>query len=203
LGISLTRTTIETMTRPGKGSRFELSFDRYGALGGDFDFNAANAEYTVYLTVAEDFLGRISTVRLNSRVGYIFGGGRAPTYERFYMGGRSFRGFEFRTISPKGISADTGLPSDDPVGGTWLFFAGAQYEVPLLGDALTGVTFIDTGTVTDDPGFDEYRVSIGAGIRLYIPQFGDVPIAFDFGFPLLSQDRDQEQVFTFSAELPF
>ncbi|MCI0362329.1 MAG: BamA/TamA family outer membrane protein, partial [Phycisphaerales bacterium] len=152
--------------------------------------------------VGEDFLGRTTTLRLSSRLGYIFGG-RAPTYESFYLGGRSFRGFEFRTISPKGIANDTGLPSDDPVGGDWLAFFGAQFETPILGEALTGVLFVDSGTVTDDPGFDEYRLSVGAGIRLYIPQLGDVPIAFDFGFPVLSEDSDEEQVFSFSAELPF
>ncbi len=202
VGISLTRTTITTFTRPGKGSRLQLSLDHFGSLGGDFDFTTANAEYTVYFTVDEDFLGRISTIKLTSRVGYIFGG-RAPTYERFYLGGRSFRGFDFRTISPKGTRADNGLASKDPVGGEWEFFVGSQYEFPIFGDALTGVAFMDTGTVQDHVGFDEYRVSVGAGIRLYIPQFGEVPIAFDFGFPLLKNGNDKAQLFSFSAELPF
>ena len=66
-----------------------------------------------------------------------------------------------------------------------------------------GVLFVDSGTVTEDIGFDDYRVSIGFGIRLYIPQFGEVPIAFDFGFPLLKEDTDEEQLISFSAELPF
>ncbi|HWB19798.1 MAG TPA: BamA/TamA family outer membrane protein, partial [Phycisphaerales bacterium] len=67
----------------------------------------------------------------------------------------------------------------------------------------TGVVFIDSGTVTNDPGFDQYRVSVGLGIRLYIEQFGQLPIAFDFGFPVLKQDSDDEQLFSFFAELPF
>lgn len=202
LGLSIARTTISTVGRPGSGSRFEASFDRYGALGGDIDFNVANAEYTIYLTVDEDFLGRLSTLRLNSRIGYIFSG-RAPTYERFYLGGRSLRGFDYRTISPKGIRADTLQPTDEPVGGTWLFFLGAQYEFPLLADAISGVVFVDSGTVTDSPAFDPYRVSVGVGIRLHIPQFGPTPLAFDFAIPLLKDDSDEEQLFSFSAELPF
>ncbi|HRP63918.1 MAG TPA: hypothetical protein PK400_11530, partial [Phycisphaerales bacterium] len=52
-------------------------------------------------------------------------------------------------------------------------------------------------------GSYDYRVSIGTGIRLYIPQLGPVPIAFDFGFPVLKQSRDEKQLLTFSAELPF
>ena len=132
---------------------------------------------------------------------YIFGGD-APVYNRFYLGGRSFRGFDFREVSPKGISL-FGTQTDDPVGGDWLFFAGAQYEFPLIQEMLTGVVFLDTGTVINDPGFDDYRASVGAGIRIYIPQFGPVPLAFDFGFPIQKEDSDDTQVFSFSAELPF
>ena len=32
------------------------------------------------------------------------GQSEVPVYERFYLGGQSFRGFDFRTISPKGVS---------------------------------------------------------------------------------------------------
>lgn len=203
LGVSLTRTTITTISRPGRGSRLELAYDRIGALGGDFDFNSVTGSYTVFFTLDEDFLGRKSTLRLNSEVGYIFGGGRAPTYERFYRGGRDFRAFRFRTISPKGIRNDNGEPSDEPIGGEWMFFAGGQYEFPLFGEAVTGVLFVDSGTVTADVGFEDYRLSVGGGVRLYIPQFGPVPIAFDFGVPLLKQSEDEEQIFSFSAEVPF
>jgi len=203
LGVNLTRTTIDSARRPGSGSRFEFAFDRYGALGGDFDFNVVTAEYTLYLTLDEDFLGRLTTLRLNSRVGHIFGGGRAPTYEQFYMGGRTMRGFDFRTISPKGIRNDNGDPSEEPVGGEWMFFAGAQFERPLFADVFTFVLFVDSGTVSDDVNFDQYRVSVGAGIRLYIEQFGELPLAFDFAIPVVSEETDEEQVFSFSAELPF
>jgi len=202
LGISLTRTTIATLRRPGSGSRLELAFDQIGALGGDLDFSEVSADYTVYFTISEDFLGRKSTLKLNTRAAHIFGGD-APIFERFFLGGRSFRGFDFRTVSPKGIAADTLLPSDDPVGGDWLFFLGGQYEFPVFEDALTGVVFIDSGTVTQDVGFDDYRVSIGAGVRIYIPQFGDVPIALDFAYPLIRGPGDETQLFSFSAELPF
>ena len=126
-----------------------------------------------------------------------------PTYERFYLGGRCFRGFDFRTVSPKGIRADTGQLGNDPVGGEWMLFFGGQYEFPIFEEVVTGVVFVDTGTVTHDVGIDDYRVSVGAGVRLYIPQLGPIPIAFDFGFPLIKQDGDRLQLLSFSAELPF
>jgi len=204
IGFALTRTTIGTLIRPGSGSRTELSLDNFGLLGGDYDFWRAEAEYSTFLTLREDFLGRRSILRLTTRAGHIFGvDGRSPTYERFYMGGRTFRGYRFRTIAPKGIRADNGERSREAVGGEWMFFAGAQYEVPIFDETVTGVLFLDSGTVTDRIGFDDYRVSVGFGLRLYIPQLGPVPIAFDFGFPVRSAAGDERQLFSFSAELPY
>lgn len=202
VGLSLTRTTVPTLIRPGRGSRFEVSFDQFGLLGGDYDFSKIQSELTTFFTLHEDFFGRPSILKITSRVGYIFGDS-APTYERFYLGGRTFRGFEFRTIAPKGIRADNGLVSETSVGGDWLLFLGAQYEVPIFDENVTGVIFFDSGTVTEDFGLDDYRLSVGLGVRLYIPALGSAPIAFDFGFPVFSEDTDEEQVLTFSAELPF
>ncbi len=201
VGLRFTRSTVTTFTRPGEGSRFEGTIEQVGALGGDYTFTKLIGDYTVFLTLYRDFLGRRQILRLNGRIGYIFGG-NAPLYERFYLGGRTFRGFEFRTVSPKGIDP-MGNQTDDPVGGDWLLFLGAQYEIPLIQESVTGVAFVDTGTVTDDFGIDEYRVSVGVGLRIYLPQFGPVPIALDFGFPIRSEPLDEEEVFSFSAELPF
>jgi len=203
LGVSLIRSTIGTIIRPGKGSRFELAVEQIGAMGGDFTFTVLSGEYTVYLTLFEDYLGRRSTLRLNTRAQYILNGEEAPVYERFYLGGRSFRGFDFRTVSPKGIRADNGEPSDEAVGGEWLFFAGAQYEFPIFQDAMTGVVFVDSGTVSNDVGFDDYRVAIGTGVRLYIPQLSQAPLAFDFAVPVVKLETDEDRIFSFSIELPF
>jgi outer membrane protein insertion porin family len=199
LGISLTRTTIDEFQRPGRGSRLNLSIDY---TLGDFDFFTTNADFTVYFTLDEDLLGRKTTLRTKSRVGYIFGSSRVPTYERYYLGGRSFRGFDFREISPKGTLLN-GAPSPDPVGGTWMLFLGSQVEFPLFQESITGVFFVDSGTVTNKVGVDDYRVSAGFGIRLRIPALGPVPIAFDFGWPIRSEALDDERVLSFSAELPF
>ena len=201
LGMTLTRTTIDRLDRPTRGSRTQLNLANWGAIGGNVAFNRASVDYTTYLALDRDFLGRTSTLRIDGQIGHIFGG-EAPTYEQFYLGGRSFRGFDFRTISPKGKTA-AGVQTDVPVGGTFQFFAGAQYQRPLLGELLDGVVFVDSGTVNDSPGMEEYRVSVGVGIRVYIPQLGPTPLAFDFGFPMIKQDLDQTQLFSFSADLPF
>jgi outer membrane protein assembly factor BamA len=203
-GFSVQRTDVEGGARPSRGTQLELAYSYFNDLESQESWNLLRLGGTAIFTVDEDYLGRKSTFRLNSDIGYIFGGD-APVFERFYLGGRSFRGFEFRTISPKsrGSRAAPTTPNKEPIGGQWLFFVGGQYEFPVVGDFLNGVLFMDTGTVTEDPGFDEYRASIGIGIRLYIPQLGPAPLAFDFATPLSRTGDDQSQVFSFSAELPF
>ena len=202
IGASLRRTTFDDFMRPSKGSAIRVGVSKAVPLVGDVDFWQINTELTSFLTISEDFLGRKQVLKLRNDMGWIFAG-EAPTYEKYYLGGRSFRGFAFRTVSPKTDQTLGGVDTNEPIGGDWLFFAGAQYEVPLVGEGLSGVLFVDSGTVTDTPGLDEYRVSVGFGVRLYIDALGPAPLAFDFGFPLMKQAEDEVQVFSFSAELPF
>jgi len=119
------------------------------------------------------------------------------------MGGQSFRGFNYRAISPVGVRHDNAQMGDDPVGGTYTFFHGWEIDQPLVDETVSLVAFIDSGTTAFDPGFDSYRVSAGFGVRLYIPALSPLPLAFDFGFPLISEETDRERVFTFSLDLPF
>lgn len=204
VGFSLTRSSLNDPFRPTRGSRARVSVEQFGLMGGDFDFTRLEGRHAFYFPIYADLLERKTVVSFDTLVGYIpQSTGSVPVYERFYLGGRSFRGFEFRTVSPKGIRADTGELGDDPRGGTWQFFWGAQIEQPLFSDQLSVVGFLDTGTVTDDPGFDEYRVSVGTGIRLYFSQLSPAPLAFDFGFPIVKEERDETRLFTFSVDIPF
>jgi outer membrane protein insertion porin family len=43
----------------------------------------------------------------------------------------------------------------------------------------------------------DYRVSAGFGVRFVVPMLGPVPIALDFGFPIVKGPGDREQVFSF------
>lgn len=204
IGLRLTRFTSDSRFRPTNGTKLELGGEQVGAFGGDFDFSRLTAAYTIYIPVYESFLGQKTVLSLKSSVGYILQSeDDVPVYERFYLGGRDFRGFDFRTVSPKGIRNDTMTLGDDPVGGTWSFFLGAEVEQPLWKDVISAVVFVDSGTVVNDIGFDDYRVSAGFGLRLYVQQLGPVPLGFDFGFPIIKQFGDQERIFTFSLDLPF
>ena len=203
-GFFVRRTDVDRPMRPSRGSNAELSVTQYTSPDDIEPFTVIRTNYTQFFTVSEDLLGNRTTLRLSSDANYIVGDD-APVYQKFYLGGRNFRGFDFRTISPKSQGAlDPNEPApNDPVGGNWLFFLGAQLEQPIVKDAFSGVFFVDSGTVTEDVSLDQYRVSVGIGLRLYIPQFGPAPLAFDFAVPVLKEETDETQVFSFSAEIPF
>ncbi|MEM9166928.1 MAG: outer membrane protein assembly factor BamA [Planctomycetota bacterium] len=204
LGATLRRTTVPPgeSFRPTGGSITRLSVEQVGILGGDFDFTKLGVDHTVFLTVREDFDGRATVLRLRTSADWIpQGQDDVPTYERYFLGGRSFRGFEQRTVAPRGVRADNG-EIGDTVGGTFLFFAGAELQQPVAGDTLALAFFVDSGTVTRKIGLSEYRVSAGVGIRLYVPQLSPAPLAFDFAVPIASEDVDEDRLFTFAIDLP-
>ena len=201
VGPGISRTSLDRFFLPNRGSRTEFSVEQ---VAGDYTFNTIRAEHSVYIPIRQDFLGRDTVIKLEGRMAYQPQDvEEVPVYERLYLGGNSFRGFEFRTVSPKGIRNDNGMPSDDPIGGTWMVFTGLEIRQPVYEELLHVVGFLDAGTVTNEVGFDEYRVSVGVGVRFSIPQLSPAPIALDFGFPLVKEDRDETQVFTFSVDLPF
>lgn len=205
LGFGLRRTTVppQERFRPTQGSIVEIGVEQVGALGGDYDFTKLSAEHTVFLSLSEDFLGRNTVLRLKTRADYIpQDADEVPMFERYYLGGKSFRGFDYRTVGPRSIRNDNGLPSDEPVGGTWSFFFGAEIQQPIVGEELALAFFMDSGTVTNDIGFDDYRMSVGVGLRLFIPGLSPAPLAFDFGFPIVKEDTDEERLFTFDIDVP-
>lgn len=204
VGISLTRSTTDSNITPSKGSRLTLGLNQFGALGGDFDFSRFNAGYSQFWTLDEDFLGRKTILSLQVDAGYIpQDGDDVPLFERFFSGGRDFRGFAFRGVGPRGIQNNTLTLGDEPVGGRFQFITRLQYEIPVYDQFIRWAFFTDQGTIQDEFGFDQWRVTVGTGARLRIPFFGQAPIAIDFGFPILEEEGDDQQILSFSIELPF
>ncbi|MBL8964065.1 MAG: BamA/TamA family outer membrane protein, partial [Phycisphaerae bacterium] len=92
VGLSLTRTSVDDFIRPTKGTRIEMLAEQAGALGGDFTFTTLKAQHQIFLTVSEGFLGDKTVLSFKTSAGYIpQGPDEAPVYERFYLGGQSFR----------------------------------------------------------------------------------------------------------------
>lgn len=204
VGFGVVRNTTDSNLFPTRGNRWEFNVERVGPLGGDFDFTRISTEFQQFWTVDEDFFGRRTVLSWRVGASIIPEDDEAPFFERLYLGGQSsFRGFEFRGVGPRGIRNDNGTLGDDAVGAEWLLTTGLEYNFPIYTEVLRGVFFSDMGTLTDDPGVDDWRVSVGAGVRIKVPFFGSAPFALDLAVPLLKQDGDEEQVLSFSLDLPF
>src|SRR5207253_3237838 len=122
---------------PSSGSRFALSWEQYGALGGDYTFPKVVADYAKFFTVHSDTMDRKHIIALGGTVGDIFGD--SPVFERFYGGGiGSIRGFAFRGVTPRKrvykfsrtslIGGET-----EAVGGDFELLANAEYSFPIFG----------------------------------------------------------------------
>jgi outer membrane protein assembly factor BamA len=187
LRAGVTRDSRDSYLRPTEGSHVEFSFEQ---VLGEFTFPVVNVEGTKYFTVFQrpDGSGR-QVLAARSQLAYA--GANAPVYERFYAGGfASIRGFEFRGVSPD--------VNGFKIGGDFMFLNSLEYQIPLLAnDMLYTVAFVDSGTVEPRMELKDYRVTAGVGLRIVVPMLGPVPIALDFGFPIVKNSADLTQVFSF------
>lgn len=203
-GLTLSRTSFDQPILPTRGSALQLSVEQAGLLTDDWDFTRLRASGIVYVPIREDFLGRATVANFSSRIGYIPDSpSDVPIFERINTGGARFRGFGVRGIGPVGVRNDTGMTGDDQVGGTWEFFVSAEIQQPIINENFRFVLFTDMGTITNHPGFDDWRITAGVGLRLTVPALTPVPLAFDFGFPVRKLPTDDTRIFTFTVEVPF
>jgi outer membrane protein assembly factor BamA len=192
--VGLVRDTTDSLLFPSEGYRASGSLEQAGALGGNYTFTRAVLDGRKYWTVTRDVLDRRSVLSVHGRVGGIFGD--APIFERFFAGGQgSLRGFEYRGIGPYKRGTN--------VGGDFLALASAEYQFPIFEKTLSGVFFLDTGTVERNISMSAWRASAGVGVRFTVPFFGPVPFALDFGFPISKGKDDETELFSFSIGTSF
>ncbi len=186
---------------PSSGYVFDVGYEQFT---GDFTFGKLSAFYQRFYTIYQDLAERktvLSTKLYGATVA-----GDAPVFEKYYAGGSGtyygIRGFDYRGVSPRGIpTTPDGLPiagaePEDPIGSDWIFLANAEVTTPLVGENFALLLFVDTGTVETGP----YRVSVGTGLQILIPQwFGPVPMRFEVSVPVMKDDEDDTQVFSFSV----
>jgi outer membrane protein assembly complex protein YaeT len=185
---AIIRDTRDSYLRPTQGSITEVSFEQ---CFGQATFPLFNIDFNKYFTVFQrnDGTGR-HVLAFHSQ--FAIAGAATPVYERFFDGGfRSIRGFQFRGVGPNVNGFMTG--------GDFMFNNSFEYQVPLTPkDGVVAVAFVDTGTVETNIGhWTDYRVSVGFGFRFVVPLMGPVPIALDFGFPIVKSPTDRNQIFSF------
>ena len=176
---------------PGEGHRIEATYEQGF---GQFLYPRVEADARQYFTLYQrpDGGGR-QILTVGGMMGWT--GDNTPIFERFFAGGfQSFRGFAFRGVSPtqEGVY----------IGGQFMAIGTIEYQVPLLANSMVSlVTFSDFGTVEDGVTLGGFRCSVGAGLRVALPMLGPVPLAFDFGVPVVRQQTDITQVFSFYVGL--
>ncbi|MDP7277666.1 MAG: POTRA domain-containing protein [Planctomycetaceae bacterium] len=188
--VSLAHDTRDNAFLPTEGHFLQASFEH---AFGDFSFPQFRGDAKQYYTLSErpDGNGR-QVLSLSSQVGWT--GVDTPIYERFFAGGyQSFRGFDFRGVSPR----QDGFPNTG-IGGRFMALGSVQYQFPITADEMiSGVVFTDFGSIEDRITLDDFRLTLGGGLRVMIPAMGPVPIAVDWGVPLVKQDFDDERMFSF------
>jgi outer membrane protein assembly factor BamA len=179
--------TRDSYLRPTEGMIASAMVEE---VTGSYTFPKVSFEINKYFTALKraDGSGR-QVVALRSAVAW--SGENTPVFERFYAGGfQSLRGFEFRGVGPD--------VNGFKVGGDFMFLNSLEYQIPIKADDhLYWVFFVDSGTVESRVDIKDYRVSAGFGLRIVIPMMGPVPIALDFGFPIVKAPQDNQQVFSF------
>jgi outer membrane protein insertion porin family len=179
--------TRDSYLRPTQGGVLDMGYEQ--GLG-KFTFPKFNVEGTRYFYTYErpDGSGR-HVVALRSQ--FNWAGPDTPVYERYYAGGiNSLRGFMWGSVGPH-VNAFN-------VRGDFMWLNSIEYQVPVkANDSIYLVGFVDSGTVERTMEIKDYRVSAGFGVRLSIPMMGPVPIALDFGFPIVRGPGDRVQTFNF------
>jgi outer membrane protein insertion porin family len=199
VGQDLTWDRRDNRFDPRDGFRVALS-NEFAGVGGDVTYLRNTLEGTYYQPLFENF-----TLSLGGEVGYMFGIGEDTRIaDRFFIGGESFRGFEPGGAGPRDVT------TDDALGGNTYYKGTVELSFPLgLPEEfeIRGRIFTDVGAAFDadsDAAFVEDtaspRVSVGPGVSWRSP-FG--PLRLDFGFPVVKQDFDQEQLLSFSFGTQF
>ena len=166
------------------GSFLEMSFEQ---VFGDFDYPRGTLDYRRYFQIYERADGTGRQV-LTQRINFGITGSQTPIFDNFFAGGHSsLRGFRFRGASPKDM--------DVIVGGELMLLGSTEYIFPITADDMVrGVVFSDYGTIEEDLDIDfsDFRVSVGAGLRISVPFLGTgAPIAIDFAVPLNRENTDR------------
>jgi len=197
--VGIGRDLTDDRFNPTDGCSFNASYEQ---VGGDHTFGILSGIHRGYRTLYEDLSERKTVLATKLLAATVIGD--APPFERFYGGGSGLygiRGFDYRGVSTRGLpTTSAGVPipggkEKNPIGSDWIFLANAEITFPLAGESLAGLFFVDSGAI--DSG--SYRLAVGTGIQILIPQwFGPVPMRFEIATPIMKDDEDETQVFSFS-----
>jgi len=201
-------TTTDNPQFPTTG--FQLTY-RYsytgGLLGGTLDFWRMNARAQVYLPIADLDATRTLVLAFNAAAYWqdVHSGAEfIPFVQRYTLGGNSLssragalRGYKFGGVGPS--------RRGQAIGGNFMVNGFAEIRLPIFPGTLWAVGFVEAGQLshtlnTFDP--EGFTVSGGFGLRLLLPIL-PVPFALDFGFPIINQPGNREEVISINLGFGF
>ncbi|MEZ5851451.1 MAG: outer membrane protein assembly factor BamA [Hyphomicrobiaceae bacterium] len=201
---------------PTSGYYFSTGVD-FAGLGGDAQYVRFSGEGRFYYPVTEriTFVSRLIAGHIMG-----WGGDDIRLIDTYYKGGETIRGFNKAGIGPRDLT------TDDPLGGTtfWAATAEVRYPLPFIPEDLgiKGALFVDAGSLFGLSGIakklngtnegdgtgrivnvvdsTDPRVSVGTSLIWDSPMG---PLRADFGWAVIKQDYDKEQLFRFGASTKF
>lgn len=192
--------------RDGHSLRFNNRFN-LGDLGSDIEYIDSQVHFDGYQPIGQRADGSRILLHFGLDVGVLptLDGSDLDYSERSFLGGsQTMRGFAFRGVGPMDELSGYALGGETYINST-LEYVYPLHSVTQPGsyqrqEMLRGILFTDWGVIDVDPfqiDPDEIRGSVGFGIGLAYP----LPLALNFGFPIVYKDEDIRQVFSFSLAL--
>jgi outer membrane protein insertion porin family len=179
--------------------------------GGDVSYLRTRASANFFEELAEGWI-----LHLRGTLGIIhdYKGGSIRYTDRFFRGGRDFRGFERGGVGPRQLSASgTDTSGGIALGANRYMIGTAQVSLPIGLSRESGVRanlFVDFGVLGETDATasvgqrieDEmaFRATTGLSFAWRSP-FG--PVRFDFAEPLVKEDYDQTRFFRFTIGTSF
>jgi len=188
----------------------------FAGVGGDVQYARFTGEGRYYFPITEKitFVGRAQAGHIQG-----WGGDEVRLMDVFYKGGETIRGFNKSGLGPRDLS------TDDALGGHtfWAVTGEVRFPIPLVPEDLgvRGAFFVDAGSLfgvsnsikalngTVDPATgrtvqiaDSEKVRVSAGTSLiWDSPLG--PLRADFGWAIVKEKWDDEQLFRFGASTKF
>lgn len=185
---------------PSDGYIFDVEYQQ---TTGDHTFGILKGTWVGFSTIYKDLQERKTVLAMKLLAGTTVLD--TPPFERFYAGGTGeygISGFDYRGVSTRGRPRNLIVPPGyltrkvHPIGSDYIFLADAEVTIPLIGQNIDALVFLDSGTI--DSG--RYRAALGTGIQIKIPQLlgTTVPMRFELAWPFSKDDDDDTRAFSFT-----
>jgi outer membrane protein insertion porin family len=215
VGTSITYDKRNHPTNPNRGY-FLTAGAEFAGVGGDVQYVRLLAEGRYYFPITDKitFVGRVTAGHIEG-----WGGDEVRLIDLFQKGGETIRGFYRSGIGARDVSTGDALggqtfyaataeiryplpfvPDDLGVKGAVFIDAGSLFSAPSNISSLNGTIDPVTGLVVDIRDSNKIRVSAGTSL-LWDSPLG--PLRADFGWAIMKETYDREQLFRFGASTKF